>query len=121
MSDLDRLLAALAEAAGAEPPDAAADALAALAAPAPRRPPGRPPALTPEQVRLLRRLRLQPRTRRPHIDTLARDFGVAQSTVRQALRAQPPYDFGEPVPRKGGRHRTRRRPAEGSEPGHLSE
>lgn len=105
MSDLVRMLAALAEAASDTGRAGSADALAALSAPPPRRPPGRPPALTPEQVRVIRRHRLQPRTRRPHIDTLARDFGVAESTVRKALRAVPPYDFGEPVPRKGGRHR----------------
>lgn len=60
--------------------------------------PGRPPALTPEQVLEARRLARLPTATRPRRDELAARFGVDPRTVYKALRGLPPYDFGEPVP-----------------------
>lgn len=68
---------------------------------------GRPPALTPAQVEAIRRRRRLPLTRRPRITELAAEFQVDRWTIRKALQARPPYDFGEPVPSRGGRHRDR--------------
>ncbi len=96
--DLNRLLAAL----GADDRPAAAPT-----DPAPPRPRGRPPALTPAQVRSIRRRRALPLAERPRVAELAAEFTVDPVTVRRALRAAPPYDWGEPSPRVGGPHRDR--------------
>lgn len=93
-ADLARLLAAL----GASEPPTADDAPRGL---------GRPPALTPAQVRSIRRRRALPLDQRPRLAELAAEFRVHVVTVRKALQAAPPYDWGDPAPRKGGRHRTR--------------
>lgn len=98
--DLDRLLSAL------DDGRAAPDDPAAPADPAPRRR-GRPPALTPAQVRSARRRRALPLAERPRVAELAAEFGVDPVTVRRALRAAPPYDWGGPSPRVGGPHRDR--------------
>ncbi|WP_343901070.1 hypothetical protein, partial [Nocardioides aquaticus] len=65
------------------------------------------PALTPAEVRSLRRRRSRPLAERPRLDQLAAEFRVSVVTVRRALRALPPYDFGDPAPPGGGPHRDR--------------
>lgn len=98
-ANLDRLLAALngPRPAPARPVDLDVE-------PAGR---GRPPALTPAQVRSIRRRRARPLAERPRLAELAAEFGVDVVTVRKALRAKPPYDFGDPAPHGGGPHRDR--------------
>lgn len=98
--DLDRLLAALADGDRPGPAPGTTDE------PEPRRR-GRPPALTPAEVRSARRRRALPLAERPRVAELAAEFGVDEVTVRRALRAAPPYDWGEPSPRVGGPHRDR--------------
>lgn len=60
--------------------------------------PGRRPALSREQVEEARRLRLLPPATRPRAVDLAAKYGVDKQTLRLALQAKPPYDFGQPVP-----------------------
>lgn len=105
MSDLKRLLAAL----GAPPAEPATPA-----GPVADEPPlepdddGRPrPALTREQVTWLRRQRRLPLDVRPQVTELAARLGVDRRTVQRALYGAPPYDWGDPAPRRGSRHRTR--------------
>jgi plasmid stabilization system protein ParE len=104
--DLARLLAALETAADPRP---VGDRLAAAVddALAEQRGRGRPPALTPEQVRSIRRRRSLPLDRRPRLTELAAEFRVDVVTVRKAVQARPPYDDGEAAPPGGGRHRDR--------------
>jgi hypothetical protein len=106
-NDLDRILAALGADRRAPTPDRP---VAGLEVPLPRnepRPRGRPPALTPAQVRSIRRRRALPLADRPRLDALAAEFRVDRTTIRRALQGVPPYDFGEPAPRVGGPHRNR--------------
>lgn len=101
--DLARLLAALAAADDPAPVRARlAHALDDALDPRGR---GRPPALTPGQVRSIRRRRALPLAERPRLTELAAEFRVDVVTVRKAAQARPPYDFGEPAPPGGGRHR----------------
>lgn len=99
--DLERLLAALNGATAAD-----ADAVTALPGHTKRKP-GRPPALTPAQVESLRQRRRLPLDRRPRLAELAAEFRVDVVTIGLAVLAKPPYDFGEPAPHVGGRHRDR--------------
>jgi hypothetical protein len=97
--DLDRLLAAL---------NAPPSRRPTTTETAPHRGRGRPPSLSPAEVQLLRRQRSKPLAERPRLVDLAALFRVDVTTVRKALQARPPYDFGEPVePGVGGPHRDR--------------
>ncbi len=107
--DLTRLLAALNTAADPAPVRAQLaagldDALDLDREPAGR---GRPPALSPAQVRYARKQRAKPLAERPRLVELAAEFRVHVVTIRKALQARPPYDWGEPAPSAGGKHRDR--------------
>ena len=45
----------------------------------------------------------------PRVAELAGESRVNRETIGRALRAVPPYDFGEPAPHGGGPHRDRGR------------
>lgn len=101
VSITDRLAAALDDALG----------LGRAVAPAvkPARGRGRPPALTPEQVRVIRLRRALPLSERPRLTELAAQFRVHVKTIHKALQAVPPYDFGTPALHNGSAHRDRGR------------
>lgn len=65
------------------------------------------PKLTREEVRWLRRQRRLPLDIRPRVIDLAAQFGVDRRTIQRALYGRPPYDFGDPAPRRGSPHRDR--------------
>lgn len=60
----------------------------------------RRPTFTPEQVRAIRAERRAPFEQRPPLAALAARWGVSTRVIRRVLAAEPPYDYGTPVPKR---------------------